>query len=176
MKPPATDVSTLPSTVHDTFILERNYPVSPDRLFAAFADPAKKRHWFVESHGNQVDHYEMDFRAGGKEQVRFRFKPGSPVAGKACINDTTYLDIVPNQRLVFASVMNIGGNPISASLVTAEFLPAATGTDLVLTHQGAFFPGADGPEMRKGGWQKLLEILTAEFPAAAPSPTELSAK
>jgi uncharacterized protein YndB with AHSA1/START domain len=78
MKPPATDVSTLPSTVHDTFILERNYPVSPDRLFAAFADPAKKRHWFVESHGNQVDHYEMDFRAGGKEQVRFRFKPGSP--------------------------------------------------------------------------------------------------
>jgi hypothetical protein len=72
--------------------------------------------------------------------------------------------------------MNIGGNPISASLVTAEFLPAATGTDLVLTHQGAFFPGADGPEMRKGGWQKLLEILTAEFPAAAPSPTELSAK
>ncbi len=167
---------TEPSTIHDTFVLERNYPVSPDRLFAAFADPAKKRHWFIESHGNQVDHYEMDFRIGGKEQARFRFKPGSPVAGKTCINETIYLDIIPNQRLVFASAMNIGGSPISAALVTAEFLPSPAGTDLVLTHQGAFFPGADGPEMRKGGWQKLLELLTTEFPAAAPSPTGLSAR
>jgi hypothetical protein len=42
-------------------------------------------------------------------------------------------------------------------------LPSGTGTDLVLTHQGAFFEGADGPEMREAGWRKLLGRLTEEF-------------
>jgi hypothetical protein len=37
------------------------------------------------------------------------------------------------------------------------------GTELILTHQGAFFEGADGPEMREEGWRKLLERLNGEF-------------
>lgn len=61
-----------------------------------------------------------------------------------------------------ASSMNIGGRCISASLITVEFLPAAEGTDLILTHQGAFFEGADGPEMREAGWRKLLDRFAAE--------------
>jgi hypothetical protein len=66
--------------------------------------------------------------------------------------------------VVLASTMAIGGKPISASLVTFEFLPSGTGTDLIFTHQGAFFEGADGPEMREAGWRSLLERLNAEFP------------
>ncbi|HKF57082.1 MAG TPA: hypothetical protein VKJ45_16605 [Blastocatellia bacterium] len=38
-------------------------------------------------------------------------------------------------------------------------LPSETGTDLILTHQGAFFEGADGPAMREQGWKKLMENL-----------------
>ena len=66
--------------------------------------------------------------------------------------------------MVFASTMTLGQKCISASLVTVEIFPSATGTDLILTHQGAFFEGADGPEMREAGWRKLLERLTAELP------------
>ena len=58
--------------------------------------------------------------------------------------------------------MTVGEKCISASLVTVEFLPSETGTDLIFTHQGAFFEGADGPEMREEGWRKLLEQLTEE--------------
>jgi hypothetical protein len=60
--------------------------------------------------------------------------------------------------------MSVGEKCISASLATVEFLPSKTGTNLGLTHQGAFFEGADGPEKREVGWRKLLEQLTAEFP------------
>jgi uncharacterized protein YndB with AHSA1/START domain len=60
--------------------------------------------------------------------------------------------------------MTVAGKCISASLGTVELLPSATGTDLIFTHQGAFFEGADGPEMREAGWQKLLEKLTDELP------------
>lgn len=151
------------SVIHNTFVIERSYPTSPDRVFTAFADPAKKRRWFVESEGHEVEHYEMDFRIGGKERARFRFKEGAPLKGVACTNDTTYLDILPNHRVVLASTMAIGEKPISASLVTFEFLPSKTGTDLLFTHQAAFFEGADGPEMREEGWRKLLDQLTKEF-------------
>jgi len=152
------------SVIHSTFVIERSYPAAPERVFTAFADPTRKRRWFVEGDHHEVEQYEMDFRVGGKERARFRFKDGTPLQGIACINNTSYLDIVPNRRVVFASTMSLGEKCISASLGTVELLPSKTGTDLIFTHQGAFFEGADGPEMREEGWRKLLEKLTEEFP------------
>src|SRR5713101_2707741 len=151
------------SVIHSTFVIERSYPATPERVFGAFADPAKKRRWFVEGDDHEVEHFEMDFRVGGRERARFRGKEGTPLKGIACTNDASYQDIVPNRRVVLASTMTVSEKCISASLVTAEFLPSEEGTDLILTHQGAFFEGADGPEMREEGWRKLLERLTDEF-------------
>ena len=150
------------SVIHSTFVIERSYPATPERVFAAFADPGKKRRWFVEGGGQQVEHYEMDFRVGGSEHARFRFKEGTPLEGIACQNDIVYQNIVPNRRVVFASTMTVGERCISASLGTFQFAASEAGTDVIFTHQGAFFEGADGPEMREAGWRKLLERLTAE--------------
>jgi uncharacterized protein YndB with AHSA1/START domain len=146
------------SVIHNTFVIERNYPVAPERVFEAFADPVKKRRWFVDGGGNQVEHYEMDFRVGGQEHARFGHS--GPVQGMVFTNEASFQDIVPNRRIVLASKMAVGDKCISASLLTVEFLPSEAGTNLILTHQGAFFEGADGPEMRAAGWRKLLERLT----------------
>ena len=151
------------SVIHHTFVIERSYPAAPERVFAAFADPAKKRRWFVEGKHHDVEHYELDFRVGGQEKARFHMKQGTPIAGRVLTNDTTYQDIVPNRRIVFDSTMALDGKSFSVSLVTIELLPSETGTDLICTHQGAFFEGSDGPEMRQEGWRKLLDKLTTEF-------------
>jgi uncharacterized protein YndB with AHSA1/START domain len=151
------------SVTHGTFNIERSYPATPERVFAAFADPRKKRRWFVEGKSLEVEEFEMDFRVGGHEHTRSRFKEGSPFPGSTLENHTSYQDIVPNRRLVLAYTMTIGDKRISASLATMEFLPTDKGTDLIFTEQGAFFEGADGPKMREEGWRKLLEGLAKEL-------------
>jgi uncharacterized protein YndB with AHSA1/START domain len=153
-------------TIHSTFVIERSYSVAPERVFAAFKDPAKKRRWFVEEGHHQVEHYELDFRVGGKERVGVLLGEDTPLAGVACTNEITYLDIVTNRRIVTASTMSVGEQRISASLVTFELAPSKAGTDLIFTHQGAFFEGADGPKMREEGWRKILDELANEFARA----------
>ncbi|MGD0297887.1 MAG: SRPBCC family protein [Bryobacteraceae bacterium] len=154
------------SVIHSTFVIERSYPAKPERVFAAFSDPVQKRRWFAEGDHGELEHHELDFRVGGKERVRVRLGEDTPLKGVICTNDISYLDIVRNRRVVTASTMSIAEKCISASLVTFEFLPSKTGTDLIFTHQGAFFEGSDGPEMRKEGWQELLDKLSEEFVGA----------
>jgi uncharacterized protein YndB with AHSA1/START domain len=155
----------MPNTtiLHNTFTLERHYPTSPELVYAAFSDPIRKRRWFVESGHHTIEHYSLDFTIGGAEHALFHFNPGTPVAGLACRTLTTYLELVPNQTIVFASSMTIGGRCISAALCTIELTPTPTGTNLFFTHQAAFFEGSDGPEMRQDGWRKLMDSLAREL-------------
>ena len=147
------------SVTHSTFVIERRYPVTPERVFAAFSDPDQKRRWMAAERGMAVEAYELDFRVGGWERARYRFPEGSPFPGAILTNDTTYQDIVPNRRIVIAYTMSLGDRRFSASLATFEFLPAGEGTDLIFTEQGAYFEGADGPQMREQGWRTLLDSL-----------------
>jgi uncharacterized protein YndB with AHSA1/START domain len=152
-----------PSVIHSTFVIERSYPKAPEQVFAAFADAAKRRRWFAEGENHEIEEFQADFRVGGEERLRYRFKEGSPLPGAILINEGKYHDIVPNQRVVMASAMTLSDKRISASLVTIELLPSDKGTDLICTHQGAFFEGSGGPQMREAGWRKLFDNLAIEL-------------
>ncbi len=132
-------------------------------MFAALADPAKKRRWHGEHPNHEILEYTTEFRVGGKEHWRFRMAAGTPIAGKELTNDGVHLDIVPDSRVVLAYAMAMDGRTFSASLVTFELSARGTGTGLTLIHQGMFFDGADGPQMRKGGWSVLLDKLGASL-------------
>ena len=86
---------TASSIVHSTFVVERTYPTTAARVFAAFSNPKTKRRWFAEGEGWQIDEFNVDFRVGGRETSRFRFKDGLPIG-----NDTVYQDIVTDKRIV----------------------------------------------------------------------------
>jgi uncharacterized protein YndB with AHSA1/START domain len=155
------------TVMHGTFVIERTYAATPERVFAAFADPAKKRRWFIEGRNNEAETFEMDFRVGGTERSSYRMGPNSPFPGTAISNETKYMDIVPNRRIVIAYTMSMGERRFSSSQATFELAPSEKGTDLTFTEQGAYFEGSDGVERREQGWRQLLEHLDKGIPVAA---------
>jgi uncharacterized protein YndB with AHSA1/START domain len=146
--------------IHRSFTLERTYPTSPARVFHALSDPAKKRRWYVEGDGFVVDSYTLDFRVGGFERSRFRFGDGPPVT-----NDCVFLDIAPDERLVFAYAMTVDGAPMSSSLGTVELRAAKGGTRLKYTEHTAYVDGKDGGDARREGTVGLLDRLGRELDA-----------
>ncbi len=149
------------SVTHSTFVIERSYGATPERVFAAFSDSGKKRSWFGQGEKTTTEEFQMDFRVGGVERTVRRTKDGLTFT-----NDTVYRDIVVNRRIVISYNMSVGDQRISSSQVTIELLPNEKGTQLLFTEQGAFFKGADGPQIREEGWRKLLDQLAKELGSA----------
>jgi uncharacterized protein YndB with AHSA1/START domain len=146
------------SVVHDTFTIERTYPASPARVFAAFADPHAKARWAGSPGSDPIDgaagYLEFDFRVGGHERFGFEM-PGERTYGY----DAVYYDIVPDRRIVYCYEMYADGARISVSVTAIEFIENDDGTALTYTEQGAFLDGLDQPELREEGTTELLESL-----------------
>ena len=124
-----------------------------------FADP-------FEAPGDADITVHVDFealshavRAGGAERQQYTLGEDSPFPGALIENDGRFEDIVPDERIVLTSSSTFAGNRISTALITYELADDGDGTKLTLTHQAAFYEGSDGPEMRRDGWQVLLDTL-----------------
>lgn len=144
------------SVTHATFVVERTYPATPARVFAAFADPSEKKRWFTGPEEWGPDVSTLDFRVGGRETSR-----GGPKGGPVSFFDARYQDIVPNERLVFTYDMHLDDVRISVSLATIEFRREAFGTRLIFTEQGAYLDGYDNPVGREQGTGDVLDSLGA---------------
>lgn len=151
------------AAVHSTFVVERSFPKPPDKVFDAFADPAKKRRWFAEGRAHDIVAFEMDFCVDGVERFTYRFREGTPFPGVVVDNRNRFQDIAPNRRIVISQAMDFANRRVSATLVTIELVSTEKGTDLICTHQGVFFEGSGGPELRQQGWITLFERLAREL-------------
>lgn len=149
---------TVRSASHATFVIERQYPFPPEKVFAAWADPEAKRRWFACHDDWAPGKHELDFRAGGREHVTT-----VPPDAVAHIFDAVYFDVVPNERIVYAYEMHLDDRRISVSLATIEFKASGRGTRLVFTEQGTFLDGYDYPAEREEGTRVGLDNLGKEL-------------
>ncbi len=146
------------TATHSTFAIERRYAQPPARVFAAFAEREAKLRWFASAEGFTTDEYTLDFRIGGGETWRGRRHGGPEIR-----NQTSYRDIVPDERIICVYDMFVGGPRISVSLLTLEFKPAGAGTVLLLTEQDVFLDGFEDGGGREHGTRGLLDRLEAEL-------------
>ncbi len=145
------------SVTHATFNLERTYDLPPVRVFRAWADPEAKARWFAGP-GNP---HELDFRVGGRE-----VNQGSH-DGAVLTFESTYHDIVPGERIVYASTLSVDQVVATVSVTSVEFRPTGGGTLLVLTEQDTFLDDAEQPSWREQGTGQWLDALAGELAASS---------
>lgn len=134
------------STHHGTFVIERNYPAAPARVFAAWTSPEAKARWNVCHDDWRVVEHQLDFRVGGRE-VQRTGPPGGPMH----VFEGRFIDIVPDQRIVYAYEMRVDDTRVSVSLATVEVHAEGRRTRLVFTEQVVFLDGHGDLEEREEG-------------------------
>jgi uncharacterized protein YndB with AHSA1/START domain len=144
------------SVEHGSFTVEREYPASPERVFAAWSTESAKREWFATQDDfiASTNEYSLDFRVGGIERLDATLKSGSSM-----VHETTYRDMVPNERIVATYDVVINGRRISVSVFSIELARTDAGTRLVRIEDGVFLDGLDTVGEREEGVSWDIEAV-----------------
>jgi uncharacterized protein YndB with AHSA1/START domain len=153
------------SAAHSTFVIERRFSAPVERVFSAWSDADKKRHWFACHDDWSTVEYQLDFRVGGSERNAVATDEGVVHTFSA-----HFFDIVFNERIVYAYDMHVGDVRISVSLVTVLFerSPATTRTTrtrMTFTEQVVFLDGHGDADERRQGTEVGLDRLVATLAA-----------
>ena len=110
-------------------VLERTIPVSPERVWAAWTQPELLMQWFTPAPWKTVA-AELDVRPGGSCVTTMESPEGERFANAGC-----YLQVEPNRRLVFTSVMTTDYRPTPPSN-GADDLPFTARIEIEATADG----------------------------------------
>jgi uncharacterized protein YndB with AHSA1/START domain len=144
------------ATGKPSLTLKRRLSAAPEKVYAAWTEPAQLVKWFGPDSG-PVKRAETDVRTGGRFVIEFRTEDGEEhhVSG-------TYLEVVPNEKLQFTWMWRT--LPDRESLVTISIKPAEGGGSLLTLVHEQFYdePARDRHEY---GWtgclNKLEQVLAA---------------
>jgi uncharacterized protein YndB with AHSA1/START domain len=142
------------SQTHATFVIERTYPVPVDTVWHALSDNGARDQWFGGGAEFDCTEKSHDFRVGGHG-----IEDGTWHGGPRSRFESTYTDIVENERMVFTYDMWIDARHISTSVTTIAVEPDGDGTRLTFTEQGVHLDGLDSAEGRESGTAGLLDLL-----------------
>jgi uncharacterized protein YndB with AHSA1/START domain len=150
------------SQVHATFVIERSFPASIERVWHALSDNAARDVWFGAGDAFTATEKSHDFRVGGGG-----WEDGQWHGGPTSRFSSTYTDIVELQRMVFTYDMWVDGQHMSTSLTTIALEADGEGTRLTYTEQGVHLDGLDSTDGREEGTRGLLEQLGSYLAAGA---------
>ncbi len=103
------------STATRELVVTRTYDAPARLLFEAWSRPEHIKRWFGPE-GWPVTHCEMDFRLGG----RYRFAMTGPDGKEGTSFGGTYLEIVPNEKIVYDDAFESPGAERMVMTVTFE--------------------------------------------------------
>jgi len=152
----------------DAIVIERIFDAPVELIWQMWTDPEHFKNWYGPT-GFTVPIAEMDVRVGGKHLICM----ASPDGSMKMWTTGEYLEIVPNQRLVYTdSPADENGNVVSPSAMgMPDGYPATTEvtvllediggrTKMVMTHAGV--PADSGAG---GGWEQAFDKLADHIEA-----------
>lgn len=147
-------------------VLERTIAVAPEKVWAAWTEPALIVQWFTPAPFKTVS-ADIDLRPGGRSVITMESPEGQQYPNAGC-----FLAVEPNRLLVFTSVMTDGFRPVTPTN-GAEDLPFTGRIEIAPapgggTHYRAIAIHADADGARRHaemgfheGWGAALDQLVA---------------
>ena len=134
-------------------VREIHIKASPEVIFGYLTDPAK----YVEWGGTEA---VLDPRPGGTYRV---------LMGGTHQSDGEFLEVVPNERVLFSFGWDEPGHPIPGGSTRVEIRlePDERGTTVRLTHSGL---PEDAVSDHTGGWDHYLGRLEVAATGGIPGP------
>lgn len=152
-------------------VLERVVDVPPELVWRAWTEPEHLRKWFTPAPWT-VAECEIDLRPGGIFRTVMRSPEGEESEHVGC-----YLEVVPNERLVWTDALLPGYRPSEDPFLTAVIMlePRGKGTRYVAVaiHRDEATRKRHEEMGFHEGWGKALDQLVAlakEMRAGLPDP------
>ena len=136
-------------------VLERTVPVPPEKVWAAWTEPELMKQWFTPAPWKTVD-VDIDLRPGGRCITTMESPEGEQFPNAGC-----YLEVKPNELLVFTSVMSEGFRPVSPAN-GAEDLPFTARVELTPDGSGGTHYRAVAIHADEAGCQRHSEMGFAD--------------
>ena len=134
----------------DTLRLVHTFDAPVERVFRAWSDAQELRQWAWGSLGREVE-AEVDFRTGGGFRISTKRDEGEP-----WIYSGSYLEILPNRRLVHTVEWSAPMGYEAQERVTVEFSGSDDKTEVVFLHEG--LPDVARRDHEKG-WTNTFQTL-----------------
>ena len=144
-------------------VIEREIDVPVELVWKAWTTPEHLREWFVPKPWT-VTECEMDLRPGGVFRTVMRSPDGKEFTNLGC-----YVEVVPNERLVFTDTLLPGYRPSPKPFFTAVLELARHGSGTRYTAIAIH----GSPETRKThedmgfhhGWNTVIDQMVAHIKA-----------
>jgi uncharacterized protein YndB with AHSA1/START domain len=129
--------------------------VTPDKLFAAFAEERWVSRWLSPSPEIKLNVLRFDFTVGGAYRFAYEIPGGDPV-----IVHGVYSSIEAPRKIVFSWIIEPPDEHAGIlSEVTVLISPDGDGTELLIRHEKLL--RADAAKRHSLGWQGALKTLSA---------------
>ena len=149
-------------------ILTREFAAPPAALYRAWTDPALLTQWFTPKPWT-TPRAELDVRPGGSSLIVMRNPEGAEFPNRG-----VFLEVVPNQRLVFTNAYTAAWEPSEKSFMTVvlTFEPLSNGTRTRYTARVRHWSVADREQHESmgfhTGWPLATEQLATLVEALTP--------
>jgi len=155
----STETKPAENTTSRTLVLTRLINAPREKLFKAWTTPELLKQWFAPAPWT-ITHAEVDVRAGGSSLVVMRGPEGQefPCPG-------IYLEVVPNERLVFTDAYTKAWEPSEKPFFTGVITFEDEGGKTRYTARALHWTDADREAHEKmgfhEGWGKCADQLEA---------------
>jgi len=143
-------------------VFERFIDAPKSLVWEALTRPEHLKEWYMPKPWGAVSKCEMDVRPGGIFRIDIATADGQAVPNLGC-----FLDVVPQERLVWTSMLFPGYRPAVfddvpiTAIMTMEAVGAGTRYVFTALHRDE----ADCEKDRTSGWQQGTEIALDQFVA-----------